>query len=226
MCSSPICGEVISVPEGAVQVMCGECNTLHFISEADLMDLKPQIEQALDGEELTPNDMDLSELDLTPTPQKNNSYDSEGEDGVSPPLQEEIAEAEIGMTPTENVNEEPNSKPDLEVAYLVTNSGEYLPLKVGANIIGRSNVDLIISDKTVSRKHCVIEASADEASTMTFVIYDIGHTEGTPSTNGVYLSGRTLRLQDYERVPLKDGVTIEVGSVHLDFLIKPKDIPD
>lgn len=226
-CSNPICGESIPVSEGAVQVVCGACNTLHFVSESDLVTTQKEAESTADIDDSTPIDMDLSELDIDEGFEKSDSFESAQIEGAALPLQEQIEENEIETSPrAASVEEEEVVESDSEVAFLVTSTGEYLPLKIGQNVIGRSNADLIISDKTVSRKHCVIEATADSSSNINFVIYDIGHTEGTPSTNGVYLSGRTIRLQDYERVPLKDGITIEIGSVHLDFMIKAKSIPD
>lgn len=218
-CTNPLCGEDISVPEGAVQIECKHCNTLHFTSDlVPTNDGKSSFENNPVG--IDPDlELDSSEFDLSmlPLAEEDESLEQErvsvaDDDNYSIPGGEEKT------SPNRNFEEEMPTETETKTAvgYLRTENGDYLSLKPGKNVIGRSSTDLILADKTVSRKHCVIEVTG-EGDNMEFIIYDIGHVEDKASTNGVFLSGRTLRLQDYERLPLKDGTTLEIGTVQLVF---------
>jgi len=191
---------------------------LHFTADLDVSESDGSMKD--DGMSMDSLDMELSpsDLDLSLLPQADDvglshdqSVPSTNEDFVIPG-------GEVKTSPNQNMTEQIQEEPEAPkvVGYLRTDNGDYLSLKPGKNTIGRSNVDLVLSDSTVSRKHCVIEVNG-EGDEMEFIIYDIGHLEDKPSTNGVFLSGRTLRLQDYERLPLKDGTTLEIGAVQLVF---------
>lgn len=217
-CTNPLCGKSITIPEGAAQVVCKNCETLHFTADLDISESDGSMND--DGMSMDSLDMELSpsDLDLSLLPQADDvglphdqSVPSTNEDFVIPG-------GEVKTSPNQNMTEQIQEEPEAPkvVGYLRTDNGDYLSLKPGKNTIGRSNVDLVLSDSTVSRKHCVIEVNG-EGDEMEFIIYDIGHLEDKPSTNGVFLSGRTLRLQDYERLPLKDGTTLEIGAVQLVF---------
>ena len=105
-----------------------------------------------------------------------------------------------------------DAAPPPEICYLQTDAGDKIPLKEGLNVIGRKHADILISDHTISRRHCVIEVSKTDDRGYDYHIYDIGHIEDKPSTNGVFLSGRSLRLQDYERISIRPGAAIRLGQ--------------
>lgn len=199
-CTNPVCGEWIKVPQGSKQVICSKCNTWHFPSEADFDEAESNsIENSYD---LPPYEVQqplvLPEDDMPIAPI---SYQ---EDLNSRVEEQKIETPEIG-----SLDEKAN------IGYLVTMSGEHLGLKEGQNVVGRKNTDLIINDKKVSRRHCVIEVNSNNNGGWEFLIYDIGHLEGSPSTNGVFVSGRSQRLQDYERIPIRNGSSILIGNVRL-----------
>jgi len=194
-CTNPICGTRIEVPEGAVQVICPHCNTWHFPSPSEEENASSGYsEEQYNTPQLPP--MDNGEnMGLPPMP-------------VAPP----VAAAE---------NESPSQKRGASrevgsIGYLVTLDGIRLALRQGKNVIGRQSGDLTINDKTVSRRHCVIEVNMKQGGQgWEFVIYDIGHLEGQSSTNGVFISGRSLRLQDYEQISIYHETSIKLGNVDL-----------
>ncbi|MEM6831835.1 MAG: FHA domain-containing protein [Bacteroidota bacterium] len=127
---------------------------------------------------------------------------------------------ENSVIPDELIQEEPTEKKvtieeDNPIAKLEDHRGNIYPLEEGKNIIGRRDTHVVIDDKTVSRKHCVIEVSKLDDGIYQYHIYDIGFEVGVSSTNGVFVSGRTQRLQDYERLPLSVGSTFKVGETSL-----------
>ena len=171
-------------------MICPSCNTWHFLSAAEAQQAPSAVPPSVDygmpfSQESPPEVVDPYTAPSTP--------DTE-------------------QAPT---NLPPISEPPTGFGYLITDAGEQLRLKEGKNVIGRKNADLIIDDRTVSRRHCVIEVVLNSAGTKEYTIYDIGHIEGTPSTNGVLISGRSLRLQDYERIPISNGTSIQIGNVRL-----------
>lgn len=195
-CTNPACQTFITVPEGALQVICPSCNTWHF----------PTAEEQSTG--------------VYPSPTGSNSYE------IPPAPQESAPANPQAASPVVDAYLPPNAIPHSTesaaqtnqqeaAAYLLTNTGERLILKVGKNIIGRKNTDLVIDDRTVSRRHCVIEIINKSAGIPEFFIYDIGLIDGTSSTNGVFISGRSLRLQDYERIPIGPETSIRMGMVNL-----------
>lgn len=206
-CSNPSCNSLIPVPDGVAQVICDNCNTWHFPSNDEVGNDDFQTAPSTENGYGAPPSYDnsFSNQDATPPyvppsfPEEQNNYGYQEPDPQ--PLQEPVAPIEMGG--------------DLVVAYLVTDSGVRLGLKEGINIIGRKNADLIIEDRTISRRHCVVETSSSPNGGYNFFICDIGHMEGKASTNGVFVSGRSLRLQDYERVPIQNGSSIRIGNVNL-----------
>ncbi len=96
-----------------------------------------------------------------------------------------------------------------------------MPLKVGPNHIGRKEGDLLINDIKISRKHCIIEVSPRPmGGGWQFMISDIGRETGVASTNGVFIDNRSIRLENYESVPLNHGTTIQLGETRLLLQIK------
>jgi FOG: FHA domain len=204
-CTNPTCNELIPIPEGTMQVICSNCNTWHF---------PPTDEPSNNAyQESPPGDQYYASPE---PPVSQDVYAPEVP--VPPPIDNNEQNRNDFWEPEpEQVHDTPatNEGANKTVAYLVTDSGVRLALKEGINVIGRKNTDLVIEDRTVSRRHCVIEITQSSDGTYDYFIYDIGHMEGSSSTNGVFVSGRTLRLQDYERVPLTKGTALQIGKVNL-----------
>jgi pSer/pThr/pTyr-binding forkhead associated (FHA) protein len=85
-------------------------------------------------------------------------------------------------------------------------------LREGKNIIGRRNCDVVIPDTTISRRHCVIEIRKDSRSNWQCLLYDIGYLEGTESTNGVFVDGRSQRLNNREQHIFHVGDRSQIGK--------------
>lgn len=200
-CTNPSCNTLIPVPEGAMQIICPNCNTWHF---------PPSDDDTGSGSNSNPNYMDygLPPLPGNDTPEKENAP----QNPMNP--YEPLLPPSPSASPRDAAIQTKISANSEALGFLVTDSGEHLLLKQGKNIIGRTNTDLIINDKTVSRKHCVVEITNTDGR-FDFTIYDIGHFEGKQSTNGVFVSGRTQRLQNHERIPLGNGSSIRLGNVTL-----------
>jgi len=195
---------LITVPEGAMQVICEDCNTWHFPSDENSGD-EAQESSSFEGGYTPP-----------PVGWEENKEDS-SPDGIPPPIPRELPD-NPSFGEDEQGFDEGVSLPDSSSAisaFLATDSDVRLALKAGPNVIGRKNADLIIEDKTVSRRHCVVEVNENSEGIWEYFIYDIGHMEGKSSTNGVFVSGRSLRLQDYERIPIYHGSSFRIGRVNL-----------
>ncbi|HEU4753366.1 MAG TPA: FHA domain-containing protein, partial [Armatimonadota bacterium] len=81
-------------------------------------------------------------------------------------------------------------------------TGRELALNPGVNTVGRENVDVLLMDPTVSRRHAQITLENGQ-----LVVEDLG------STNGTQVSGRPVRAGD--RASAFDGDTLRFGSVTL-----------
>lgn len=199
-CTNPTCESLIPVEEGMMQIICPNCNTWHFPSTQENAADYPQT-PAADIYGLPPTGEDMNNNVQVPVP---------------PPVP--MPEVPISHEPVAqpiNNPPPPSNTGGEKVGILMTERGERLLLKEGKNLIGRKNSDLIIDDKTISRKHCIIEVTVANTGGWEYTIYDIGHLEGNSSTNGVFVSGRSLRLQDYERIPIGNGTSIRIGNVRL-----------
>jgi len=73
--------------------------------------------------------------------------------------------------------------------------------------IGRTNADIIINDRVVSRQHCALEITEDSV-----LLRDLGSTNGTIVGN-----------QLVETATLSNGSTFRVGTHVLQLLITPKE---
>ncbi|MFT5183433.1 MAG: pSer/pThr/pTyr-binding forkhead associated (FHA) protein [Flavobacteriales bacterium] len=191
LCTNPSCGNTIEYTPGTFQIICPKCNTWH----------------------LAPTDVESTESEYS------------NSDELILPDYEELETTQESIVPTEieveesSVTESTESKDETEPRVVILlEDGTKFSLDEGKNLIGRKNADIVIDDKTISRKHCYIEVLIDEDKTVCF-IYDVGHEEGSPSTNGVFVSGRSLRLQDYERVPLSTGTNVKIGAVNMQLFI-------
>lgn len=201
VCVNSDCGMRITVPEGANQLVCPHCNTWQIVtlgpgdSSADIFD------DPLDDLLPTPLGDEAS-----PTPPVL-SPELQDEAPLAAPLAQEPAQPEVTQTV-------PQQAPDAVVAFLVTDSGERLGLKAGENSIGRAGTDVLIYDQSVSRTHCFIDV-VPNGTGWSFFLADAGNKGGKQSTNGVFLSGRSLRLENHEKVPFRAGARITLGRVSL-----------
>ena len=198
-CTNPSCESIITIEEGTMQVICPNCNTWHFPSSHDDQSGYPE-----------PSGADPYAIPPVPGNQGPDSANL-----MPPPIPSVTPYEEPSMPVAEPVNPETPAVNQKPIGYLISEAGEQFILKEGKNIIGRQSGDLIINDRTVSRKHCIIEIMTSNSGGWEYTIYDIGHVEGAPSTNGVFVSGRSLRLQDYERIPIRNGTSIRIGNVRL-----------
>lgn len=86
---------------------------------------------------------------------------------------------------------------------LIDSSGREFPLKVGANIVGREGSDVMLPDKTVSRRHATLTVTEGNIVTLE----DHGSTNGTKAAGNPLLPGQS--------VGLIDGATVRFGSIEL-----------
>jgi hypothetical protein len=93
-------------------------------------------------------------------------------------------------------------------------------LKLGVNIIGRATantqVDVVLTDASISRPHCVVEVLENKPHGWKYMLYDIGYTNRKESTNGLYLPFRSTRLSKYEQVELQIGSYVIAGNIKLE----------
>jgi len=183
-----------------MQVICEHCNTWHFPSDSN------------SGDDTNSSSQQSNSGYNPPPPPAEDENGNDFFNPVPPPINP--SEDDFGA---QQANNERMPLPDAPsvVAFLKTITGVRLGLKEGTNVIGRKNADLIIEDRTVSRRHCAIEINQSSQGGWEYFIYDIGHMEGNSSTNGVFVSGRSLRLQDYERIPIYHGTSFRIGKVEL-----------
>ena len=87
--------------------------------------------------------------------------------------------------------------------YLVDSSGREYPLKAGDNLVGREGADVILPDKSVSRRHAQFDVSKTGAVTVT----ELG------STNGSRLG--SVPLNAGLATALKDGDELRFGAVRV-----------
>jgi pSer/pThr/pTyr-binding forkhead associated (FHA) protein len=175
--------------KGDFEVICPACGTWHLAPESnDSVSTSPD-------DSISPEDLYIPE-----EPQGGFSNDKNT-------LPDELTQ--------EEAKQEKPKAAQYSVGQLIDHRGHTFPLVEGKNIIGRKNADVVIDDKTVSRKHCVIEVSQVDEGNYHYHICDIGFVEGTASTNGVFVSGRSQRLQDYEKLPLSVGSTFKIGETSL-----------
>jgi pSer/pThr/pTyr-binding forkhead associated (FHA) protein len=82
-------------------------------------------------------------------------------------------------------------------------TGRQHRLRIGETTVGREEADITLPDKTISRLHARLQASADKE----VVVEDLGSTNGT-QVNGERLAPHTPRT-------LVDGDTVRFGSIRL-----------
>lgn len=86
-----------------------------------------------------------------------------------------------------------------------------LPLAMGENVVGRRNkdtdgvnVEIITSDPSMGRKHCVITVKENKAGGLDYFLRDY------PSLTGTFL--RNELLGERETVRLEDGDVVTLGA--------------
>jgi len=103
-----------------------------------------------------------------------------------------------------------------EQAFLVLHTeGKPLrsfPLLPGINVLGRRQGEIghtiLIEDDYMSKVHAVVEMVHIKEKVA--LLYDVGELSGNkPSTNGVYLNGRDVRISG--KLALNPGDTLQVG---------------
>lgn len=97
---------------------------------------------------------------------------------------------------------------------LIDAAGRDLPLHVGENIVGRENADVVLPDKTVSRRHARITVAPGNVVTL----------EDMASTNGTKRNGATVAPG--QPLALTDGMAVTFGSVALTIQVPPAPQPE
>jgi pSer/pThr/pTyr-binding forkhead associated (FHA) protein len=98
------------------------------------------------------------------------------------------------------------AKPNIQALPKLTEqtTGREHLLKAGDNTVGREGADVMLPDKTVSRRHARILVDAQSGSV---------YMEDLGSTNGTRHDGKPLPAG--QRTPLYDGGAIQFGSIKL-----------
>jgi pSer/pThr/pTyr-binding forkhead associated (FHA) protein len=78
---------------------------------------------------------------------------------------------------------------------------------------------LVFNDLTVSRTHAYLFVVYEEKE-VKVEICDASHKGGRGSANGVFISGRSQRLESHEKIRLRDGSSITLGKCKLKLKIK------
>ncbi len=100
--------------------------------------------------------------------------------------------------------------------YLIASSGKKYHLQPGENVIGRGDTDFVLDDKTVSRRHCVVDVDTSGGrGGFKYFLSDIGLKGGSRSKNGTFVVGRTPPLDVSERVLISNGTRFVLGHVKL-----------
>lgn len=199
-CDNPNCQTVFSPPSGEDYAACPTCHTRHFLTNSG----KEEESQAQSIASSLSNYISP----LTTAKQI-------GQDDFSPPnypldTSSETHSNEVGDG-IDQINE------SLPLAHLISSDGQSFNLKPGVNIIGRGKCDIRLNDRSVSRQHCVIDVQPRlNGNGWDYTVYDFGHIDSSSaSANGVFLSNRTPRLENYERVPFRKGLILEIGRIKL-----------
>jgi pSer/pThr/pTyr-binding forkhead associated (FHA) protein len=107
---------------------------------------------------------------------------------------------ECGLLLGATVGAQPGGTP---LPKLIDSTGREFPLKKGPNTVGREGADVMLPDKTVSRRHATLTVAEGNVVTLE----DHGSTNGTKAAGNPLLPGQT--------VGLIDGATVRFGSIEL-----------
>ena len=94
----------------------------------------------------------------------------------------------------------------LPLPTLRDTGGRLFPLQMGDNIVGRESADVLLPDKSISRRHARIQVEAG----------NVVGLEDTGSTNGTKHKGQPVQNA---MVSLKDGDTVQFGTIALTIII-------
>jgi len=99
---------------------------------------------------------------------------------------------------------EPVALPDrAHLPRLEDGAGRQFPLQTGPNIVGREAADVLLPDKTVSRRHAQLLVAEDGAVSV----------EDFDSTNGTRIEGAIVSVGMTRAIP--DGAHVQFGSVDM-----------
>lgn len=229
-CTNLQCRAIIHVLPGLSMVICPQCG--QWVETDDAVQA-PEMPRQSQPQAFPDYDLPPSYSDAPSSfPSASESPAPSGPSGYFPPASPPGPFGGYGAPPSQDMSAGLLSDPlpeqreeelrPLATGKLILPDGRALPLELGRHTIGRQRSDILINDPSVSRQHCVIEVSPDPRAPGTFqyLIWDVGHDTGTASTNGVFLSHRSLRLQNHECIPLADGTVITLGTVRLLFQIE------
>ncbi len=129
------------------------------------------------------------------------AFNAESCEGCQTPLAlgEEFC-LECGLLPGSLLNEKVSAS---RLPKLVEDTGRAFTLRAGDNIVGREEGELVLPDRTVSRRHAKVRVEANGSVS----VEDLGSTNGTKHNGGPTPAGRV--------VPLENGDKIQFGSVKL-----------
>lgn len=108
------------------------------------------------------------------------------------------------------------NEPDFTYGYIAVIENSFgfkqdLPLILGDNIIGRRNKDttgvnvpIITSDRSMDRKHCIINVKQNKQGKIIYTLRDM------ESITGTFLKNKLLEKK--EHVLIKDGDIITIGA--------------
>ena len=109
---------------------------------------------------------------------------------------------ECGVLMTSLTNQSPILK-EHPRPYLVDSNGREYALKVGENLVGREGADILLPDKSVSRRHAQFTVQENNV----VILSELGSTNG--SRHGA------TPLGSGQSVPLKDNDELRFGAVRL-----------
>ena len=98
-----------------------------------------------------------------------------------------------------------DSAPPRMLPRLIDTSGREFALQAGENIVGREGADVVLPDKTVSRRHARVVVEAG-----TVWVEDMGSTNGTRVRGAVLPAGQQTSIED--RAPLQFG-TVKLTAI-------------
>lgn len=116
----------------------------------------------------------------------------------------------VGSTPGRQPGAPAQKRPSPK---LIDEQGREFVLQPGENVVGREGADILLPNRTVSRRHALLRVAENGAVTV----------EDTRSTNGTKCGG--VKLVPETPVAVSDGVTVQFGEVRLTAVIPPATAP-
>ena len=219
ICINSDCGESFSVPSGTQAGVCPHCNTWQPVTASSPSDQvgPSSIPPGFGGPS--------SGIDAGPGPGPISGGPGPG-DGGGPggsSLENPGGASQwisVTLSKPGTKTEKPTAPQGSDVvATLESDLGEVYPIHLGEASMGRSGTDLVFNDLTVSRTHAYLFVVYEEKE-VKVEICDASHKGGRGSANGVFISGRSQRLESHEKIRLRDGSSITLGKCKLKLKIK------